>query len=63
MHDAYNNRTNIRLQKNDNMNAFTNYTRVIEINPNDFMGYYNRGIAHLNTPDYNTAVSIERVPS
>ena len=55
--DFYFNRAFDKAENGDYYGAISDYTKVIEINPNDSTSYYNRGLAKHNLEDYYGAIS------
>ena len=63
--DAYNNRANIKLLRNDPNGAVEDFSKVIEINPKYPLSYYNRGTIYVQIgkndeaiTDFTKAISI-----
>ena len=53
----YFNRAYDKAESGDHYGAISDYTKVIEINPNDADAFYNRGISKKNIGDLNGACS------
>ena len=44
------------MNKNDLEGAISDYTKAIEVQPNDYENYYNRGVARLTKGDNDGAI-------
>ena len=53
----YFNRAYDKAERGDNYGAISDYTKAIEIDPNDAEAYYNRGNAKSDLKDYYGAIS------
>ena len=53
----YYNRGNDKAERGDHYGAISDYTKAIEINPNDGDAYYNRGNSKDELKDYYGAIS------
>ena len=57
MANAYNNRANIKLSRNDLAGAIADYTKVVELNPKHGLSYFNRGNIHLQQNNTDAAIA------